>query len=318
MNQQNKIGAMLKKHGINPCSVKINRDKKLDALALTVLPIRRSTRIMVNKVVKVEPKSPLAKVAKKITRTKSIPSQSAGPKPKSILGSGRLRGRSKSATFDVIAQSSDEEDTVVQPAHRTDRRSFSIDLPRVASTLHQSTNQQLFSNIRGGRFSLNVPFGNVSNVGLNHSAHQLSSDEIRGFENRIACLVESNNAKINRIQLLAVENKSLVSQIESMDRINRSMAGTIDAYQQADEQNSPSTSSDEHVIPMNSKIQELNAEINILRDRILRLNHANLQMKTDIDKLNRSNAFIKNENEKLNDVLKTYSAKVSQEHNYHM
>lgn len=314
---------MLKKHGIKPCTVKILKEKKLDEMALSLKPIRRSIRAMVHNDLKADHEKlmsskPLlvknnAERAKKpmnVPKPTLVKNKVGRPMKstpvKSILVNNHLRQRAKSVdqraktvSFDIAAQSSDgHKDTNIQPARRTNHRSFSID----SHVSNRSTNQS--SQILDAIDSTMRDGSAISSV---RNAHQLSSDEIRGYENRIDCLVESNAAKINRIQLLTTENKSLKSQLEVMDRINRSMANTIDAY----EQNSPS-------IPMNSQIEKLNDDINVLRERIKRLNNGAIAMDIERRRLSQLNARLKNENEKLNDILKTHSVKVSQEHNYHM
>lgn len=229
------------------------------------------------------------------------------------------RGRSKSVSFDLQGRNGsdegDENDFIARPntVRRTLFADSSVGLTNnpppahVASAVDPTSRSTVSALTVAPGIAQDVAIDLTKSAGASSQTVQQASaatnDQIRGFENRIDCLVESNQSKINRIKLLLAERNSLLSEVETLNRLNRSMTQALDMYRNEDIENRPPTD-DDRILQIDSQIGELKNEVQSLKDRIGRLNQVNFQLDQ--------------ENKRLKSVLRTHSSQVSSEHNYQM
>lgn len=245
--------------------------------SIVVTPVRRSVRRL--SMVNGSPNVPMTPVRRFSARRLSLGNRSPN-KPKSILASAsRLRGRSKSVTFDVRRADDvlTNEVTLQSPMSQA---------PLDLTTKIMQQPETAASQPRG-EILIQVSTSSIATAPTESAS---SSGDKLAYENRIASLVESNKAKIIRIKDLLGERAQLSEQVENLHRINFSLAETVDLYR-ADENNVPSAND------ARMEIEQLNDENGALRGRVERLTK---------------------ENDALKSYFKTHSKQVLSEHNYNL
>ena len=230
--------------------------------------------------------------------------------PKSIMKSAhRLRGRSKSVTFDVGFASP----TIQQTSSPVCRNLFGRNAASSVSSAQSSTNGNdlPIDLTTTGAVKAASELTNNAEMPTNESvdalasgvSSEISSGDKLAFENRIESLIQSNRSKIGRIKELLSERQTLLSQIEDLHRINHSLTQTVDLFRAEDENGDPLKASDE-AIKWQEETKQLKVKVGLLRDRL--------------DRSNRQNFVLKEENEKMKATLSSYSKKVLTEHNYNL
>lgn len=301
---------------IKACSVRIVRSPRIDKMGETPLNYRRSTRIIINS------QNRAIQTPQKVNKKGKLTSKSAVKQRstlKSILIDKKCarRGRSKSVSFYLQeSDEGDENDFIARQnpnVCRTLFADFSVGTTSTPPPAHVASAVDLTSHSTVSALNLAPDVAQDVAIDLTKSAaatsqtvqqaSAASNDHIRGLENRIECLVESNQSKINRIKLILAERSSLLSEVETLNRLNRSMTEALDMYRNEDIENRPPTD-DDRILQMDSQIGELKTEVQSLKDRIGRLNQSNFQLDQ--------------ENKRLKSVLRTHSSRVSSEHNYQM
>lgn len=138
-------------------------------------------------------------------------------------------------------------------------------------------------------------------------SENMSTDQVRGYENRITDLIESNKSKIMRIKMLLEGRNNFKEQLETMHRLNRSLTTALDMYRA--QEGNLEENVDNRVSSLDSQIGELKAEKQVLSERIARINQMNFQMKDE-------KKILMDEVNNLKRILRTHSSQILGEHNY--